>query len=342
MVWHGFSIGRVPTDEYRAWSHFFFEASEVAVLGFFVLSAFVLCNSLRDSSDHLAAIVGFWIRRVFRIMPLAIFVVLSTYVFFMWSRHYLISSDPWPRYNDFSLATLKWSLLLLDRTFNPPGWTLIYEVAGYALIPIVFVATGKPSPRTLLYGTTALALWLFFTKLGNWADLSQAFAAGMVAYFINERVKANKVAISLLTTVFVAASVVRYFQPSPYDWTAVTSVLLASLLLLVVMTKPIADALNVSMLQWLGKVSYSIYLIHYPVMWTTALMISGLFEIRRLPDWQLFMLISIPATLVVSAGTYRWVEKPFIALGSKIAGWASSRRLPVIANADIRTDADRV
>ncbi len=64
----------------------------------------------------------------------------------------------------------------------------------------------------------------------------------------------------------------------------------------------------------IGTISYSLYLIHFLVI--NELISKQVFiHISSAPMWNALAnttLIALPITLLVSAGTYRWVEKPFL------------------------------
>jgi peptidoglycan/LPS O-acetylase OafA/YrhL len=69
---------------------------------------------------------------------------------------------------------------------------------------------------------------------------------------------------------------------------------------------------------WLGRISYSMYLIHVPMIILVQWLV-----VRHLgvTTWRWCFaataVLAIPVTLVVAAGCYRWVELPFINLGKR-------------------------
>ena len=78
-------------------------------------------------------------------------------------------------------------------------------------------------------------------------------------------------------------------------------------------------ALSRRFLRFLGKISYSTYLIHLMAIHGAIVICarSGV-ELRGWPFfWRLTALV-FPATLVLSAASYEWIEKPFIQLGRRI------------------------
>ena len=78
---------------------------------------------------------------------------------------------------------------------------------------------------------------------------------------------------------------------------------------------------------FLGKVSFSVYLVHFAVLKALkapADMVAGHI------GWGLTLPLLYVATLMVAGGlswlTYRWIEEPFIALGRRVR---ATRRAPV-------------
>jgi peptidoglycan/LPS O-acetylase OafA/YrhL len=77
--------------------------------------------------------------------------------------------------------------------------------------------------------------------------------------------------------------------------------------------------LNRPSLLFLGKISYSTYLIHYPILWLGKALVAciALHANPLLVALALFALTT-PATLGVSVLLYHWVEKPGIDLGRRL------------------------
>jgi peptidoglycan/LPS O-acetylase OafA/YrhL len=283
-----------------------------------VLSAFVLCNTIKASLSEGTApmLAGYAIRRAFRLWPLAAAVVLTTFSLFWWSRQFLEIGDVWPRYDTYTWDELYKNLVFLSSSFNPPGWTLKYEVAGYAIIPFVFIATREISPRSLVCACIAIVLLVFFWQNSpNWLLFFQAFAVGILAFLIHERTNGRDLT-PICIYVGAAALFIRTFQPDHFAWTAVTSTAIAAVMLMMISSK----RLTAPPIRWLGQVSYSVYLVHYPVMWAmTCALNKGVIAIADLPTWLALGAISIPLTLLISHCSFYLIEKPAMRLGGAIA-----------------------
>jgi len=76
-------------------------------------------------------------------------------------------------------------------------------------------------------------------------------------------------------------------------------------------------ALSVTPLVFLGRVSYSLYLWHYPLFYTIG---------RKDPDWPVAVriLVGVGGALLVSTASYYFIEQPF--LRRKNRARARSRR----------------
>ncbi len=72
--------------------------------------------------------------------------------------------------------------------------------------------------------------------------------------------------------------------------------------------------------QWLGKISFSLYLVHVPVLATLAFVIGD-------SGWWLVTLIGLPLSLVAGWAFFRWVETPSHRLARKVQG-SAERKAP--------------
>ncbi|MCS3842269.1 acyltransferase [Microbacterium sp. AK031] len=69
---------------------------------------------------------------------------------------------------------------------------------------------------------------------------------------------------------------------------------------------------------WLGRVSFSLYLVHAPILGTLGYLLG----VER---WWLVCLIGLPLSLGVSALFYRWVERPSHILARRVGGYVTQR-----------------
>lgn len=72
---------------------------------------------------------------------------------------------------------------------------------------------------------------------------------------------------------------------------------------------------------WLGRVSFSLYLVHAPVLGTLGYLLGR-------EQWWLVCLIGVPVSLAVAAAFYRWVERPSHRLARRVGGYVARRLEP--------------
>ena len=93
------------------------------------------------------------------------------------------------------------------------------------------------------------------------------------------------------------------------------------LLFIVVLNSTLADKfLTLKPFLWLGKVSYSLYLIHIPVIMLTTIFLG-----QHIPMWAAFVVATL-LTLPVAGLAYRWIEVPSINMGRKSAAFVTRNK----------------
>jgi len=65
----------------------------------------------------------------------------------------------------------------------------------------------------------------------------------------------------------------------------------------------VKKVLSVRPLAYVGKISYGLYLYHFPIV----------YYMRLNYDWPRVVLFAFPLTLLLAAGSYHWIEKPIVA-----------------------------
>lgn len=86
-----------------------------------------------------------------------------------------------------------------------------------------------------------------------------------------------------------------------------------------------AAFLSLKPLRFLGDISYSVYLWHYPILWSIPYLMGSYVGTK---DWWTFMwmgVVGIPLTIIVSTISYIYFERPLMNYASRIG------RRPVLA-----------
>ena len=333
---HGFNAVSMPPDLRRQLLESplaLFLNAQGAVQLFFVLSGYVLAMSLARSAGR-RSVPRFFIRRVFRIHPPYMFAVL-----FAWcASFFYVQTDPgagltvWLRESTavhIGAGPLALAMLFPGEASGQltVGWTLTVELIFSFLLPLLILFAVRVHWSALLIAALLpLQLPLSFRVLWYGID----FALGVVAYLHREALVGFVRALPVpAAAVAGVAALALLCAPMLLGWhSGVLGVLAAGFdpasivlmaagafgLIVLVLARPGAmRALSLPPLRFLGRVSYSLYLLHHTIL----LLIAPITP--RPADF----FVLTPLLLVVSLGvaelSYRWIELPSIALGRRLS-----------------------
>ena len=315
------------------------EYTRLVVDFFFVLSGFVLAHMYdppwRDGRFRHGA---FLIRRLARLWPLHMFTLCAMGAVVIVGR--MMGAEPENPHTAYTFlvnaAMLHSTWLAPDLAWNWPSWSISAEWCAYLAIPLFLVAADRVR-GTRLRVFAMLALFLACSLVSHWAfglDLTSLTADGgalriapsFFAGILLRRIFDDEPWLVAMTPRVYAASIAGVFGVcavliafnAPYDalWPPMI-VLVAALASRATWVEP--GLLRGRVLNWLGDISYSIYLTHAIVL--TVLFNSA--EILGVADTlgeRVALGLAVPfATLAASQITYAWVEKPGRKLVMRIA-----------------------
>jgi peptidoglycan/LPS O-acetylase OafA/YrhL len=302
-----------------------------AVHVFFVLSGFVLVlpftrpGAVRSWAQYYAKrflrlYLPAWASLVLAVALIAIIPRSASPLQSPWADMYVI--DP------SAGQVLKDGLLLLTAsTVNTPLWSLKWEVAFSVLLPAyVFIALRW---RRLWHVKIGLALLLALA--GALLDLDgmsylPIFAIGAVLGAERERIRELTKSWPRFVWFFVAAAGVflanaEWISPEqPFPGVEAAVTVGAVLIVLLFVSCGSAKRLgNTAATQWLGRVSFSLYLVHLPII------LAGVTLLRSV-SLPLALAVSVAASFVAAELFFRYVEQPSHRL-SMAAGRAVARRV---------------
>ncbi|MEJ1934424.1 acyltransferase [Nostoc sp. NIES-2111] len=298
---------------------------ELAVDVFFVLSGYVLALTWREGQP----VVAFWIRRVGRIFPLHL-VVLAGMAVGVWAMLRMGVQTRDLSFFDFRVlpehATLTFIWLGLPIGWNAPTWSLSVEFAGYLLFPLAMAAFLRMPARWLpgLTGLLAVATALVVHIFDLPHEGPQALLRGFLGIATGAALRLGGIgplarapgACALAIIVLLALDL-----PGP----AVLPIVGLVAGLALPEATPTGRILAHSAAAWLGKVSYSVYLLHAP------LLIVFLQVLRRLPvlhspvGLAVFTAIYLAVLMLAAEIAWRVVEKPGIRAARSLAGRVAQR-----------------
>jgi len=338
----------------------------VGVDVFFVISGFLIAQPLAVEAARTGRVrlAAFWGRRIRRLMPAAALVIVVALGLGLW----LSSVTRWESqlWQAFASATSWQNWFLADRAVDylhasdPAGplqhfWSLSVEEQFYVAVPLLLALLAVLVPRRLLgawrivlvaafavslawsigetaldpdiaYFSTATRAWEFLLGAGV-----AAFAGRLAPGPRLGQVLGGAGVVIVLASGFVIGP--DWAFPS---WTALVPTLGAALAILggirAGAAGPVTRALGLPPLRYVGDISYSLYLWHWPVIWVT------LAALRDRNAWvpPLWVPVVIAVSLACAVLSYELVERPFLGRPVRIV---PRLRLPVWRRPTLRGTA---
>jgi peptidoglycan/LPS O-acetylase OafA/YrhL len=293
---------------------------------FFVLSGYVIAHSLRDTTIDLGSAARFALRRQVRLDP-PYWVVLTLAVLDLGLPRLLHPERATPLPSSGQIAShlvyaqhfLGWDDIV--TVF----WTLCIEVQFYLLfIALLWLATrlarrsGSELVRSPVLGAVlaplALASLFFLADATDWKYLFlphwYLFVLGCLTYWCDFRRWSGWALVAF--SLAIAGCGAFTGQLAPFAGLATAGLLFAS-----ARVPGLAWLFSGRVLQYLGRTSYSLYLVHFTVGYrvlNAGQRLTGDSRPAALGWFALSLLLSLVAAHVL----HRWVELPSVALAQRL------------------------
>ena len=314
-----------------------------AVVVFFVLSGYVLSNQLSREGVSPRSTALFYVRRLFRIYPAlwAASLLALGYVVFLHWRVPVADTSAWFqdrfKIQRYTLIGIVASFAGVLAFLLPPLWSIFAELVGSLLMPLMALS----AVRRLAFLGVGLVLGAISLTLGPHTYYGVGLymfdfwlgAAGFYVVAAGWRALSPHAAIRPVVLVLALAAIMAgpFFASSQYDPLVTLAYALAALSVIVAIAGGWAGLgfLRSRALVSLGDWSYSLYLLHFPVMCLLAvgLQLAGASQLGSVVRALLLVGLTTAVTIPLSAASYRFVELPGIALGSNVVrrlrAWAS-------------------
>lgn len=315
--------------------HFNSKAAPLGYLGvdlFFVLSGYIIPYSTRigNNPNLYSFCTSFFRRRFRRIIPtLLVYIIITsvaTCLFIPISSFYLKTAlAAIPGLSNIYLYISSQDYFAADAATNPftNTWSLGVEEQFYLLFPIFFWFAAKGRAfKSRISGILSSIVLLTIIIASSYSFISTyevntnaafylpqyrawEFLIGILAFQISDKFKLSfalpNVLLTFLFCMFLLASFVGL--PNPYSSSLHIYVCLITFIaLLLKPSRPVASLQPLNLLALVGKLSYSIYLWHWPVIVlfaSTVLLNAGTIPFALL------------LTIALSISSYYFIEQPF-------------------------------
>jgi peptidoglycan/LPS O-acetylase OafA/YrhL len=316
---------------------------EYAVKVFMMMSGFVIAKLLADKNESYKVFITRRFLRIYPVFlvalavailarPLYIPILLSSGAPLPWHYDRIWDAENnhfWPHvFAHFSMlyglipeSTLRYTGIALLG----PAWSMTIEFQYYLVAPLlIFVARrfGTKGWITLIVVSGLLSEVFAASLQRNFPtslpDFLPLFLAGMTSCWIYAQMREEEAKVP--ADILLAGALLLYLLTR---WLPVTIWGVALALILGNGDSPLVSKmkslLNRPSLLFLGRISYSTYLIHYPILWLAKALVACV-EPHANPFVVAlaFFTLANPATLCASALLYHFVEKPGIDLGRRL------------------------
>lgn len=258
---------------------------------FFVLSGFVVCHAYRTRIRDARQATGFMLRRIGRLWPLHLAVLFALMLAVMainLGGHFPDGLRIEAGAGNYSMRALILNAVLLNSmgfygvAWNGPAWSIGAEFYTYALFAgvLLFFGTQRLAGAAAVLSVAAMAVIVLAAPayMNSTADFGflrciAGFFAGVVAYHGHERLRGRPLPFAGLweagavlgAGLFIAAAGSGPDQVHP--WSVLAPVAFALAILVFAREDGTLSALmRAQPLAALGRWSYSIYLIHMPML----------------------------------------------------------------------------
>jgi peptidoglycan/LPS O-acetylase OafA/YrhL len=323
-------------------------AGQQAVLIFFVLSGLVVSLPFVKGNTGW---LGYYPRRFVRLyLPTWAAVGLAVVIAEIVRRHAVPGESIWVAYH----TNPHWSGLQRDvilvtgpDLLNGPLWSLRWEVLFSALLP-VYVLLARTIPRASVPKILLMLVLIGIGAQTHHASLMYLPAFGSGAALagdldgvrrLSEWLRGRRLAVLALIVgagVLLDAHTFLLFgggapsDPKVIAYTTGTAAGATLAVLLAMLGSPVKAACESRVGQWLGRQSFSLYLVHEPIIVSVAILFGGATPII------VILAVSLPIALATSWVFQRLVEGPAHTLsqtvGRAVSEWAERRR-PAAARA---------
>lgn len=330
---------------------------------FFVISGYLITSHLRREIDTKGSInlARFWARRARRLLPAAILVIMFSAAVTWWLLPVTLQQSAFQQIGAAGAYVLNWLLASSSLDYFAQGshlspvthyWSLSVEEQFYIFWPLLLLigllsTRRRPQARRPVIATTFALVFIGSLLWAIWSTAAEPvaayfqtggraweFAAGGLLALVpaNHRLHktvAGAASWALWTIVLGCAYV--YGSTTGFPGTAALVPVLATVALIWIGPAGTADwspqrVFTFRPVQWIGDISYSLYLWHWPLIVGAIAMFGHLTMAMKL--------VILVVVVVLSWLTKRYVEDPV-----RFSSWSAFQRPSIVIAGTVATVA---
>jgi peptidoglycan/LPS O-acetylase OafA/YrhL len=325
---------------------------------FFVLSGFLITDILLRTKEQKNFLTNFFIRRVLRIFPLYYGIIVSFFILAPLAREFRDQYSYCYIHRGMLWIPLQNLLQIISprpnsNTVFDHFWSLSVEEQFYLFWPFMIVLCKRNKQLIwfvsfVLFGFILFRLFSFlhfgsgmmFYQLQFRTRIDGLCIGSLIAIWRNISVKTVRKKLVVLSTIILSLHAIAFilsktelnlphFSIVGYS---TMGVFFGWILVVIIenRNKPSKILFENKAIKGLGKISYGLYVYHWPLLVLFKIYFIGSIMHLGLTDYQSYIIVSISAAIVaivVSIVSYNLFEKRILALKEKITVEKISRRL---------------
>lgn len=302
----------VQNTVFSSWGQLYPNLGSFGVQIFFCITGFLFFDKIikNEKIDW----VEFFIARIKRVAPLyyvsslLVFIIAASFAGFnILEKDSLITVAGLLSFNfiDNPMRIGDVSLVPLSSV----TWTLIHEWRFYAVLPLVAICY-RSKYKVLIM---VVAMMLAAVDLGYSVNVCWAyFLSGIVAAIVHKTAVTNKLVKGMAVVVAAVAFVITCGVVEVPGYGALRFMLTTVFFLCITISNP--SFLHFQFLNRMSDISYSIYLLHLPILFLCFKAVSGVVELSSMDKFTFWAInfSTIPLIVLVSTFTFINIEKRFM------------------------------
>ena len=303
-------------------SRFYTHLGQSSVVMVFMVTGFLFFSRVLDRSREIDW-VALYASRALRLAPLYVLMIAMLSVAVMALSGWALSAPP----SEFAVGLMKWLAFAIPGAPDLNGvantwiivagvaWALPYEIAFYACLPWLALATGRRVPWPALLAALLPVAW--FAMFPVMPVVFVALAAGMAAAAVARSERLREAANGRLASIAALALVVIVAVMFPSAYSAAPIAILGIAFTVVACGNDMFGILSGRLARSLGDLSYGIYLLHGIALFALFHWGFGFSAAGNLTAVQFWLAVAALSPVLVAAAylAFELLERPVMVRG---------------------------